>query len=90
MKITAARAKELGLVLEGGMWVPSIRTKEMHKVVGVQQEEIVESTRRAAEVKRRLESQRPNPEALRTRLVECWRSMGLSAEASEKAADIHR
>jgi hypothetical protein len=70
-----------GWVKEGAVW---------HSPVRKLPEEIVESTRRAAEVKRRLESQRPNAAAMRARLVESWRSMGLSAEAAEKAADIRR
>jgi hypothetical protein len=85
MKITAARAKELGLVLEGGLWVPSIHVKEMHKIVGIP-EEIVEARRLAAAA----ESQRPSAGALRTRLVEAFISTGLTAAQAEIAAGNKR
>jgi hypothetical protein len=81
MKILSeAQLKKDGWVKEGDRW---------HSPVRKLPEEIIEASR-AAEAKRKLESQRPSPAAMRARLVECWRGMGLSAEAAEKAADIRR
>ena len=70
-----------GWVKEGDRW---------HSPVRPLPEEIVESTRRAAEVKRRLDSQRPSPEAMHERLVESFMGMGMNRATAELAASNRR
>ena len=74
-----------GWIKEGNVWHSPVRKKPEEREI-----EIVESSRKSAETKRKLESQRPDRAAMRARLVESWRAMGLSPEAAEKAADIRR